>query len=274
MKEKEAAPASQLPRVLVTPGLMPWPEILSTVFPTPWHFLIACAALFVAELVYVLLGFGAGLIAVGTLALVLPEVRDVVVIVLLVNLPAEVFVVWTSRREIRKRGVLFLVIGVVVGIPVGAWILNFGEPTFLLSLLGFVLVGIGGVFLAVPTSAGVRMHPVVEPVVGLISGILTGLFGTGGPPLVLFFRLQGLAKAAFRGNLMVLFLMMGAIRLPSYWGLGLITPARLVAGAAVLPAVLAGGVVGHLIHLDLSERIFRRIVSAALVVLGLLLLVR
>ncbi|RLE35843.1 MAG: hypothetical protein DRJ61_02270 [Acidobacteria bacterium] len=253
---------------------MPWPEILAVVFPTPWHFLIVCAVLFVAELVYVLLGFGAGLIAVGTLALVLPEIRDVVVIVLLVNLPAELFVVWTSRREIRKRGVLFLAIGIIVGIPVGAWFLNFGEPTFLLGLLGLVLVAVGGVFLTVPNGAGLRLPSIVGPVVGLTSGLLTGLFGTGGPPLVLFFRLQGLAKTAFRGNLMVLFLMMGVIRLPSYIALGLITPARLVAGAAVLPAVLVGAVVGHLIHIDLSERIFRRIVSAALVVLGLLLLVR
>ncbi len=253
---------------------MPWPEILAVVFPTPWHFFVACAALFVAELLYVLLGFGAGLIAVGTLALVLPEIRDVVVIVLLINLPAEVFVVWTSRRDIRKTGVLLLAIGIAVGIPIGGWILTFGEPTFLLGLLGLVLVVIGGIFLTVPNGAGVRMPSFVGPVVGVISGLLTGLFGTGGPPLVLFFRLQGLTKAAFRGNLMVLFLMMGIVRLPSYMGLGLITPARLVAAAAVLPAVLAGGVVGHLIHLDLSERIFRRIVSAALVVLGLLLLVR
>ncbi len=264
----------RFPGVLVTLVPMPWPEMLAVVFPTPWHFFVACAALFVAELVYVLLGFGAGLIAVGTLALVLPEIRDVVVIVLLVNLPAEIFVVWTSRREIRKRGVLFLAVGIVGGIPVGAWILNFGEPTFLLGLLGVVLVVIGGIFLTVPNGAGVRMPSVVGPVVGVISGLLTGLFGTGGPPLVLFFRLQGLTKAAFRGNLMVLFLMMGIIRLPSYMGLGLITPDRLIAAAAVLPAVLAGGVVGHLIHLDLSEKTFRRIVSAALVVLGLLLLVR
>ena len=41
-----------------------------------------------------------------------------------------------------------------------------------------------------------------------------------------------------------------------------------------MPAVLAGVYIGHLIHVDLSERTFRRIVSAALVVLGLLLLVR
>lgn len=251
---------------------MPWPEVLSTIFPTPWHFLIACAALFVAELVYVLLGFGSGLIAVGVLALVLPEIRDVVVIVLLVNLPAEIFVVWTSRKEIRKRGTLLLAIGIAIGIPVGGWILTFGQPTFLLSLLGLVLVVVGAVFLLIPEGGRMKMPSFIGPATGLTSGLLTGLFGTGGPPLVLFFRIQGLTKAAFRGNLMVLFLMMAVVRLPSYWGLGLITPARLIAGAVVMPAVLAGGVVGHFIHIDLSEQAFRRIVSGALVALGLLLL--
>jgi uncharacterized membrane protein YfcA len=135
-----------------------------------------------------------------------------------------------------------------------------------------VLIAVGGVFLTMPENRGVVMPSFTGVVAGLTSGLLTGLFGTGGPPLVLFFRLQGLTKAAFRGNLMVLFLMMGVVRLPSYLALGLITPARLIAAAAVMPAVLLGGVVGHLIHVDLSERTFRRVVSGALIVLGLLLL--
>lgn len=253
---------------------MTWPEVLAAIFPTPWHFLIACAVLLVAELVYVLLGFGAGLIAVGTLALVLPEIRDVVVIVLLVNLPAEIFVVWTSRRVIRKRGILFLAIGIAVGIPAGGWILTCCRPTFLLGLLGVVLLGVGGAFLVLPDDVRVSVPSGVGAVFGVVSGLLTGLFGTGGPPLVLLFRLQGLAKAAFRGHLMALFLMMGVIRLPSYVGLGLITPDRLIAGAAVLPAVVVGGAIGHLIHLDLSERVFRKWVSIGLLVLGFLLLAR
>ena len=38
-----------------------------------------------------LLGFVAGLVAVGALALLVPDIRDVVVLLLLVNLPAELF---------------------------------------------------------------------------------------------------------------------------------------------------------------------------------------
>ena len=73
---------------------------------------------------------------------------------------------------------------------------------------------------------------------------------------------------------MALFLAMTAVRLPSYVALGLITAPRLLASLLVLPAVLAGAYAGHRIHLDLSETGFRRVVSMALVAIGLLLVVR
>ncbi len=253
---------------------MPWPDVLASIFPTPWHFLVACLVLLVAELIYVLLGFGAGLVAVGSLALVLPEIRDVVVLLLIVSLPAEVFVVFTSRHHIRWQGVALLLVGIAAGIPAGGWILQHGEPTFLLGLLGIVLVAIGAVFLAVKDDARVVLPTWISPATGLVSGLLTGLFGTGGPPLVLHYRLLGVDKAAFRSNLMALFLLMATVRLPTYVAFGLITPARLAAAAAVLPAVGIGAVLGHRIHLDLSEKTFRRLVSLGLVVLGLLLLLR
>lgn len=253
---------------------MAWPDILTVVFPSPWHFVVACTALLVAELVYVLLGFGAGLIAVGTLALVLPEIRDVVVLILLVNLPAELFVVWTSRRHIHWRGLALLLIGIGAGIPIGAWVLRFGEPTVVLGLLGSSLLVIGVLFLAVKEDARVIIPTWANPLTGLCSGLLTGLFGTGGPPLVLHYRLLGVGKAVFRSNLMTLFLLMTGVRLPSYIALGLVTPPRLAAAAAILPAVVVGAVLGHRIHLDLSEETFRRLVSIGLVALGLLLLAR
>ena len=78
------------------------PEI-ATFFPSLAFYLACCAVLLVAETVYVLFGFGAGMIAVGCLALFMPELRDVVVLILLVNLPAEVFVVARDRRQVQWR---------------------------------------------------------------------------------------------------------------------------------------------------------------------------
>jgi uncharacterized membrane protein YfcA len=250
------------------------PDLLAAVFPSVEAFVLACLLLALAELVYVLLGFGAGLIAVGTLALFLPDVTDVVVMLLLVNLPAETAIVHRSWRQIRWGGVAVLLAGIAVGIPIGGWILMAAEPHYLLTALGVVLIGVGLVFLMLPNHPNLATPRWLEGPIGLISGLLTGLFGTGGPPLVLHFQLQGLDKSAFRGHLMTLFLAMSVVRIPAYVGLGLVTAERLAAGAAVLPAVLLGAVVGHRIHLELDERLFRRLVSGALAVIGAVLLLR
>jgi uncharacterized membrane protein YfcA len=245
---------------------------IETVFASLSQFLLVCLVLAAAEAVYVLLGFGAGLIAVGSLALLLPELRDAVVILLLVNLPAELYIVRASWRDISWRGVLVLFAGVAIGIPLGSWLLRWGDPTFLLTVLGIFLVSVGAVFVLSPTRRNHDHHRWVAPPVGLLSGVLTGLFGTGGPPLVLYYQLGGADKAAFRGHLMAIFLLMTTVRVPSYAALGLLNAPRLWSALAVMPAVLLGAWIGNRIHLSLEEDTFRRLVSGALLVIGLLLL--
>lgn len=244
-----------------------------TIFESLPQFLLVCLILAVAETIYVLLGFGAGLVAVGSLALVLPELRDAVVLLLLVNLPAEVFVVRASWKAINWRGVLVLFAGVGAGIPIGSWLLRSGEPAFLLTLLGLFLILVGAFFIIRPRLGLAPPPGWVAPPVGLFSGLLTGLFGTGGPPLIAYYQLSGVEKAVFRGNLMAIFLLMTAVRVPSYAVLGLIDGPRLWSALLVLPAVLVGAVAGNRIHLSLDESTFRRLVSAAMIALGLLLLV-
>ena len=74
-----------------------------TIFANPLECAVVCAVLMVAQAVYVLFGFGAGLIAVGSLALVITDIQDVVVVLLLVSLPAELMVVVGSWRRVRWR---------------------------------------------------------------------------------------------------------------------------------------------------------------------------
>lgn len=247
---------------------------METVFSSLPQFLVVCMVLAFAEAIYVLLGFGAGLIAVGTLALLVPGLRDVVVLLLLVNLPAELYVVLGSRRHISWRGVLLVYAGIAVGIPLGTWLLAAGDLSLLLTLLGAVLVLVGVAFLVTPRRDPVPLPGWIAPPVGLVSGVLTGLFGTGGPPLIFYYQLRGLDKAAFRGNLMAIFLLMTAIRVPSYAAFGLITAPRLWSSLAVFPAVLVGAWVGNRAHLHIEETTFRRLVSVALVLIGLVLLAR
>ncbi|MFO7654044.1 MAG: sulfite exporter TauE/SafE family protein [Candidatus Krumholzibacteriia bacterium] len=245
-----------------------------TIFASPLEFLAACLILVAAQFVYVLFGFGAGLIAVGSLALLIPDIRDVVVLLLLVNLPAETAVVAASRRIVRWRAVVHAGAGVVAGIPLGTILLRAIEPVFLLSLLGGVLVAVGALFLALPRRGRSDWPSWTAPPVGLAAGVLTGLFGTGGPPLIVYYHLTGLGKAAFRGQLMALFLLMTLVRVPSYVVGGLVTGPRLMSGLALLPAVAIGAWLGHRVHVTIGEVVFRRLVSVLLLCMGALLLLR
>jgi uncharacterized membrane protein YfcA len=244
-----------------------------TIFDTLPQFFGVCLILAIAEAVYVLLGFGAGLIAVGTMALLLPNLKDAVVLLLLVNLPAELWVVRSSWRQISWRGVLVIFAGVALGIPLGTWWLRFGNAGFLLVLLGVVLVAVGSAFLLFRAPGSRAMKSWTAAPVGLLSGVLTGLFGTGGPPLILYYQLSGADKTAFRGHLMAIFLLMTTVRVPSYVAFGLVTAPRLWSALAVMPAVILGAIVGNSIHLRIDEATFRRLVSAALLIIGLMLLV-
>ena len=242
------------------------------IFHSVPEYLVACLVMAVAQMVYVLFGFGSGLISVGLLALVFPSLQDVVVMLLLVNLPAEMFVVLRSWKVVAWGGVAALCAGIFVGIPVGTAVLQGGEASFVLTLLGGFLVAAGSVFLAFPEGRRVRWPAGVAPPVGLLSGVLTGLFGTGGPPLILYYQLSGVAKEAFRGSFMTIFLLKTLVRVPSYALGGLLTVPRIWSGLAVLPAVLLGIWLGNRIHLRISESKFRRAVSIALVAIGVLLL--
>ena len=243
-----------------------------TIFHSPFELAVTCVILVIAQLVYVLFGFGSGLIAVGSLALIFPEIQDVVVLLLLVNLPAELFVAWGSRREIRWRPIMGLGVGIVVGIPVGAWLLSNTDPGIILTILGWFLIAVGLVFIKLPPGGQVTPPAVAAPPTGLLSGVLTGLFGTGGPPIIIWYHLAASGKIAFRAHLMVIFLLMTAIRVPSYLANGLVTGPRLWSALVVMPAVLMGAWLGHRLHLQISERTFRRLVSLLLAVLGIMLL--
>jgi len=247
------------------------PELI---FTTGWQYAATGAVLLVAQIIYVVFGFGSGLIAVGTLALLFPEIRDVVVLLLLVNLPAEASVAFAARREIRWRSAVGLLAGIVPGVTVGTHVLKVASPVLVLTALGGFLVLVSLVFLRLPNGARVHWPRWITPPTGFVSGVLTGLFGTGGPPLIIFYHLSDLPKSVFRGTLMAIFLVMTLLRVVNYAAQGLLTAPRLWSGVALLPVALVGAWIGQRIHIRLSEPVFRRLVAVLLGVTGLLLLVR
>ncbi len=135
------------------------------VFGTPGHYVVASLIILAAEIIYVTFGFGAGLFSIGLLALVLPSLKDCVIILLLINLPLELTVTLKSWKALEWKGIFPVILGITAGIPGGTLLLKAGSPFFLLKILGILLVFSGFVFILVvntrkrkaPRSPGSRL---------------------------------------------------------------------------------------------------------------------
>ena len=228
-----------------------------------------------AEAVAVSFGFGAGLIAVAALAMVLPSVQDVVVLLTLGCMLPELVVLLKTLKFVRWREAGMVLLFTALGVPLGTAALQWINPPLALTLLGVFLVAVGGVFFFLPARGeGISWPPWAGPLAGIMGGVLGGMFGTGGPPAIIYFHLSKLHKSTFRGQLMVVLGAITLVRIPSYALAGFFTTARLWSGLLVIPWVAVGAMVGYRLHLELKEETFRKVVSLMLAAMGLLLLLR
>ena len=232
--------------------------------------------LFAAQAVYALYGFGSGLLSVALLAFLFPDVPRVVALLLLVNLPTETFVVVRERTQLELRTAGALLAGIAAGIPIGAWLLEAGAGSpWLVRGLGVVIVVLA-LHLVWNGSAGAppqrrRLPAPVDLLTGAVSGVLSGLFGTGGPPLIVNLQYKGLSKRAFRATLLALFFAMSFVRVPVYFWSGLADGRAVLSALVLFPACVAGLAAGQFVHVRIPERAFRRGVALLLAALGVML---
>ena len=246
----------------------------ATFFSSYPQLLLAGLIVLIAQTIYVLFGFGLGLVAVGLLALFIQPVTNIVVLILFVAFPAEVYVLFKSWKKISWRGIIAIIGGVAVGTVSGTLTLRYSEPGFILTILSVFLIASGIIFLVVESDVVIHWPSWSTPLIGILSGLLSGMFGTGGPPLIFYYQLSGMRKQAFRGHLMAIFFIMALVRYTAYSFSGLITTPRFISAIYVFPAILLGIWLGNSIHLQISEKGFRKMISIALIIIGMILLLK
>lgn len=161
-------------------------------------------------------------------------------------------------------------------IVVGAALLASVEQGFLRRVLGLVVVGFG-LRMLLQLRAGARFRrrwsPRVGYVAGVLSGLLGGAFGTGGPPLVVYLENQLETRGQLRATLLMSLLVLDVIRVVSYVAGGLIERDALVTSLAMLPGAILGAVAGSRMHLRVGERLFRLSLGLFLLLSGSLLVI-
>jgi uncharacterized membrane protein YfcA len=110
---------------------------------------------------------------------------------------------------------------------------------------------------------------------GLTGGTIGALFGTGGPPYVIYLNHRLHDKGELRATFSGLFLIEGGLRIAAFLIAGLLLNSELLlAILAALPLVTLGLFLGNRVHIGLSPAQMQRILGTILVVSGTSLLWR
>jgi len=227
---------------------------------------------FTAALVRGVFGFGDALVAMPLLSLLL-ELKIATPLFALVSLTAATAIALSSWRSLELRAVWRLLLGAAVGVPLGAWLLQAAPAETVLSGLGLFTAGFGLYRLLQPKLPARLRHPLWALPFGWVSGLLSGAYNTGGPPIVLYGSLQAWPPERFRATLQGYFWPVSVLTVASHGWNGLWMETVWQMYWLALPVVAIATLLGSFIHHRLSAQRFERWLFAMLVVLGLVLVV-
>lgn len=238
---------------------------------SPEQIAAAAVILLTAYVIRGITGFGSGLISVPLLALLLP-LQFVVPLILLLDFTASLVIGGLHFKRVRWNEIGVLIPFGIVGVILGTTLLvKLPAEPMLLALAAFVFAFAVRSLLNIhgdrPAS---RLWAVPASLTG---GTVGALFGTGGPPYVIYLTHRIREKSDLRATFSALFFFEGLTRIASFLVAGLLLTAKVwVAYLIALPLVLGALYLGGRVHVGLSQVQMTRLVGGLLLVSSLSLL--
>jgi uncharacterized membrane protein YfcA len=178
-----------------------------------------------------------------------------------------------SGRSLEFRRTLPLVIGGVIGVPIGAMLLPHINQNAFKAFVGSILVLWSPAMLfanRLPRiTAGGR---IADGAAGLVSGVMGGLGGLTGPAAILWLALRGWGRDVQRSVFRSFNITMQALTFSTYAASGLVKTQTLLLCAVVAIAMLIPAFVGARLYARLSDTGFRKLVLLLLFFSGTALL--
>lgn len=218
-------------------------------------------------------GFGDTLVMSALFSFLVPNTLTTPVNLLL-SLPANAAVVYRERRSLSLRIVGPLSLMLLAGDIPGAFLLARLPARPVKSILGVVIVALAVWMIARrQAKSPAKPHPLLTLTVGVLSGLLCGLFGIGALLAAYLGRVTD-DKSRFRGNLCCIFLLENLVRFVVYLLTGLLNIKVLLLTLLVLPASAIGLFAGMKADRRLDDRTVRAATLILLLVSGLFLTVQ
>lgn len=193
---------------------------------------------------------------------------DISPVSLLPSLPTNCFIVWQNRRSLQKRIWVPMALMLIAGTIPGTLLLKNTDTGTLKRIFGIFITIIGILMLLNELSTKkVRPSNVLLVIVGILSGLSSGLFGVG-VLLVVYVSMTTDDMSSFKANICAIFASENIVRLAMYLFLGMITSPVLKRAALITPFMMLGLFLGMKSASFLDERKAKITVMIILIISG------
>jgi uncharacterized membrane protein YfcA len=166
----------------------------------------------------------------------------------------------------------------LVGVAVGLYFFKTLDARTLAQGLGFLVIAYGcySLWPAMSARGKPRGIPgIVAPLAGVVGGAVGTTFGTMASLFfAIYFDAIRMAKEHLRATMSAIILTLSIVRGLGYFAVGEFGRDVWVVFAAAFPMMLIGIFVGDRFHANMTERTFRHLVSAVLIVSGIALVLK
>lgn len=236
-------------------------------------YLVLAAILLVAYVIFGIAGFGSALVASPVMALYIP-VAKIVPLLALLDMCAAIVNVSRDGRNAQWAELKRLIPLMIIGSLVGAAILLKTRPDILLLALGIFVV-----LYALYSLSGLKpdrqFSPKASVPFGLVGGIFSALFGSGGFIYAIYLSGRIEKKEAFRMTQTTLIGMSTLTRVVIFTFAGVYLDIDLLLLALVLlPGMLVGITLGRHFTLKMSREQFMKLINVILLASGTVLMVK
>jgi len=223
---------------------------------------------FIASIIRGFNGFGFSATCISGFSFILPAI-EIVPIILILEVIISIFMAPYIWNKIDWNFVLRLLIGIIVGSPIGLYLLKHLNPeTTHLSVCLLII------FFSILLMKGYSNQKINNNYgkifTGIVSGILNGLTTLGGMPVALFLLITSIQPAVIRGSLAALFFLTDiyAFILSFFAGIVDITTIyRIIPLIIILPI---GVFIGNKFFIKSKEETYRKVVFYFLIFISIL----
>lgn len=227
---------------------------------------------FIASTVFATFGFGDALLALPFLSVIL-GVKTATPLLAMSGLTLALCLLGAGFKNIVWKEAIKLILGSLVGVPLGVLALRYGDERIMRMIVGIVIILISLYNLFKPNLTAIPTDK-YAPVFGMMGGILGGAFNVSGPPVVLYGAMRAWSPMVFTGMMQAFFVPTDIFVIIGHLQSGLLNSNVLHLYLWCLPFLLLAVWIGSQIKKRISVASFQKWVFVLILLSGFMLFIK